>query len=97
MMKQRVFVLAGILACVLLGSSEANAYIGPGAGLSAFGSLLALIVAVFAGIVGFIWYPIKRLLKKMRGSAVEPAANVGQAADDQEAQPQTEGPRKPEE
>lgn len=43
--------------------SEAIAYVGPGAGLSAIGSFLALVVAVVAAILGFLWYPIKRLLK----------------------------------
>jgi len=40
------------------------AYIGPGAGLGAVGSLLALVGAVLLMIVGFIWYPLKRLLRR---------------------------------
>jgi hypothetical protein len=38
-------------------------YIGPGSGLSGLGSLLALLGAVLFAIVGFIWYPAKRLLR----------------------------------
>ena len=45
---------------------EALAYIGPGAGLSAFGSLLALIAAIFLTIIGFIWYPVKRILRRRK-------------------------------
>jgi len=41
-----------------------HAYVGPGAGLSAIGSVLAFIGAIFLLIVGFLWYPIKRLIKK---------------------------------
>lgn len=37
------------------------AYVGPGSGLSAIGAFLAMIVGVFAAILGFFWYPIKRL------------------------------------
>ena len=40
----------------------ASAYVGPGAGLSAIGSLLALLVAVLVAFIGFFWYPIKRLV-----------------------------------
>ena len=41
-----------------------HAYVGPGVGLSALGSVVAFIGAVFLLIVGFLWYPIKRLLKR---------------------------------
>ena len=52
-----------------------HAYIGPGAGLAAIGSLLALVAAVLLTIVGFIWFPLQRLVKKLkkrRNSRVEP-------------------------
>lgn len=41
-------------------------YVGPGIGMSALGVLLALIGGIFLAILGFIWYPIKRLLKAVR-------------------------------
>ena len=44
----------------------AQAYIGPGAGVSAIGTVLALFGAVIMAIAGFIWYPIKRLLARFR-------------------------------
>lgn len=56
-----------------------QAYVGPGVGLSAIGSVLAFIGAVFLMIVGFLWYPIKRLLKRRSSSA---KANTGTAGDD---------------
>jgi len=43
--------------------SVAQAYVGPGAGLSAIGSILAFLVAILLLVVGFLWYPIKRLIK----------------------------------
>jgi len=50
---------------VLLGiPSISYGYVGPGAGLSAIGSVLALLGSVFLLIVGFLWYPIKRLIKR---------------------------------
>lgn len=41
-----------------------NAYVGPGAGISAIGAILALVAAFFLAIVGFVWYPLKRILKR---------------------------------
>jgi len=45
---------------------ELLGYIGPGAGLSAVGAFLAVIAAVFVALFGFVWYPVKRLLRKRR-------------------------------
>jgi hypothetical protein len=54
--------LAPSLALLLL-SSPAQAYIGPGVGLGAIGLTLALIVGALLLVVGFLWYPLKRLLR----------------------------------
>ena len=42
------------------------AYIGPGAGLSAIGTVIALIGGILLAIVGFVWYPIKRFMGKRK-------------------------------
>ena len=42
------------------------AYIGPGAGLSAIGAFIALVAGSILAIFGFLWYPIKRLLRKKK-------------------------------
>ncbi len=49
--------------CLVLMPTTALAYTGPGAGLTAIGSLLALVGAILLAIVGFVWYPLKRALK----------------------------------
>lgn len=67
--KVLVFSFAVLLA------PATQAYIGPGAGLSALGSALALIGAVLLMIVGFIWYPVKRLLKGKKRAATSPEAS----------------------
>lgn len=54
------------LAAFAVGSAVpqvALAYIGPGAGLSAIGTLIGLVGAIVLAIVGFVWYPVKRLMK----------------------------------
>jgi len=54
------------LAVAALLPAPALAYVGPGAGLSAIGAFVALVIAVAAALLGFIWYPVKRLLRKLR-------------------------------
>lgn len=47
----------------------AHAYIGPGAGLTAIGSVLAFLGVIFLLVAGFLWYPVKRFLKRRRAGA----------------------------
>ena len=65
----------------------ATAYIGPGAGLTAIGTVIALIGGVFLALIGFIWYPLKRLLgikqkkkKPVTKQINEPAKNTSDGA-----------------
>ncbi len=44
------------------------AYIGPGLGLGAIALFLGVLLSVFLAIVGVVWYPIKRMIRAMRGS-----------------------------
>jgi hypothetical protein len=64
------------------------AYVGPGAGLSALGSLLALLAAIVVTIVGFLWYPLKRILRKRRPPAVQVEADQNPGS----PKPQSEEP-----
>lgn len=57
-------VLVIILVCLLC--RPAMAYIGPGTGLSAIGAFLAVVAGIIVALLGFIWYPIKRLLRKKK-------------------------------
>lgn len=50
----------------------AQAYVGPGAGLTAIGTVVALVAAILLAIVGFVWYPMKRLLRKRRSAKSVP-------------------------
>jgi hypothetical protein len=67
--KPVAFVFA-ILAFALA-PTFALAYVGPGAGISALGSLFSLLAAVGLAIVGFIWYPIRRLLRRFGSGSKE--------------------------
>jgi hypothetical protein len=67
----------GILVVLAVASAypvSALAYIGPGAGLSIFGSILAFLAAIVVAIFGFLFFPIRRLLRrrKQKASRVSP-------------------------
>ena len=61
----RKFLLS-FLVVMLAVPEWAEAYVGPGVGISAIGTVLALIGAILLAIVGFVWYPIKRLLSRAK-------------------------------
>jgi hypothetical protein len=65
---------AGVVLALAPGLS--SAYVGPGVGLSALGSVLAFIGAIFLLIVGFLWYPIKRLLRRRSRPGTEEAGDA---------------------
>jgi hypothetical protein len=53
-----------VVSLIFTGSAEA--YIGPGAGLSAIGTVAALGLGIILALVGFVWYPLKRLVRRLR-------------------------------
>jgi len=63
-MKFNLGIIFFLLA--LLTPSSTFAYLGPGAGLSAIGSVLAFVGLILLLILGFFWYPLKKLMKKIR-------------------------------
>ena len=86
-MRKYPSVVIFLAACWLPAAAEA--YIGPGAGLSAIGSLLALIGAVLLAIVGFVWYPVRRLLRRGKtGKGSAPPAGKA-AGEDPKDPPRT--------
>ena len=41
------------------------AYGGPGSVISGIGAFLAAVAAILASLLGFIWFPLKRLYRSM--------------------------------
>ena len=76
---------AGVALCMIGAATlpaAAWGYVGPGAGLSIVGSILAFVAAILLGVIGFIWYPVRRLLRSMRARRVAGQKRVpGQDAD----------------
>lgn len=55
-----------LVVIFLFAPLPAYAYIGPGAGIAAIGTFIALIGGILLAIAAFFWYPIKRLLAKIK-------------------------------
>jgi hypothetical protein len=66
-----------VLVGVLVVPSEAVAYGGPGSVISGIGALLAIVATIFAAILGFLWYPVKRLVRALRGESEETPVEPG--------------------
>lgn len=59
------FALAGALL-LLATPLPALAYAGPGLGLGAVATALGVVAALLLGLISIIWYPVKRLYRRMR-------------------------------
>lgn len=59
--------LLGVQAFILLLPEVAHAYGGPGTIISGIGALIGVVAAVGATLFGFVWFPLKRLIQKVRG------------------------------
>ena len=55
----------GLLA--LLHVTTAHAYIGPGVGAGTIAIVLGILSSIFLAFLGILWYPFKRLLKRLKG------------------------------
>ena len=58
------FISISFILCLI--STYSFAYIGPGVGGGVVAATIGIIVAIFAALIGLIWFPIKRLLKKRK-------------------------------
>jgi hypothetical protein len=48
-------------------SHPAHAYIGPGVGAGVVATVLGVVSSIFLLLVGIVYYPIKRTVKRLRG------------------------------
>lgn len=58
----------GLAAAAVIGLTPgvAHAYMGPGLGLGFLGAVFGVIGSILLGIAAIVWYPIKRLWRKLR-------------------------------
>jgi len=64
----QTLVLAALLLCV---SISANAYVGPGAGISVLGSLLGILATIVLAIGAILMWPVRKMLKRKKARAAE--------------------------
>jgi hypothetical protein len=43
-------------------------YIGPGMGGGFFAAVLGIIVSLVVSLIAILWYPFKKIIRKIRGS-----------------------------
>ncbi len=60
-----------LLLSILLTSIPSYAYIGPGMSGGVIAAIIGFIVAVFLGLWGILYYPIKRAIKRRRNKLVK--------------------------
>lgn len=64
----RRLYLIGVTAGLNM-AAPVYAYVGPGPGIGAVGTLVAVIAVLVLAIAGAIWYPVKRLLGRGQSPA----------------------------
>ncbi|MDH3588068.1 MAG: hypothetical protein OEQ74_01560 [Gammaproteobacteria bacterium] len=79
------FFFAGLTA-------PAYAYIGPGLGAGTIGVILGIFASVILAIFAIVWYPAKRLLKKLRKPRDEDTSRGPEKSSDNIASDDKEGP-----
>ena len=57
--------LVALLVVMAPGIALAS-YLGPGLGLGLIGTALGVVGAIGLGIASILWYPVKRLVRRMR-------------------------------
>ena len=57
-----------LLLTLALTSFPSYAYMGPGAGITAIGCLIALFAGIWYTFKGFLWLPLKRMLNKNKST-----------------------------
>ena len=68
-MRHRVHCIVSLF--IMLAPLSAQAYIGPGMGAGAVATVLGILSGILMLIVGVVWYPLKRLYKRLRRSSEE--------------------------
>ncbi len=61
-----MYKLALIIFLIFNINTPSIAYLGPGVGGGVIAATIGIIIAIFAAILGLIWFPIKRLLKRKK-------------------------------
>lgn len=65
----KTFTITATMAAIsLVVTTNAFAYVGPGLGVGAITAILGIIAFIFLSVFAIVWYPIKRLIAKLKKS-----------------------------
>lgn len=78
---RRLRAAAWVAVALLTWAAPARAYGGPGSIVSGIGAFLAVLGAVVAALFGFVWYPMKKLLRVIRGRGSDESEGAGSAGE----------------
>ncbi|MFT3966270.1 MAG: hypothetical protein QM690_10345 [Sphingobium sp.] len=67
-----------IALLIALSAQPALAYVGPGSSLGALGMVFGLAGTLFLTLLSLIWYPLKRMSRKMRRARARRTASPRQ-------------------
>lgn len=66
--------LALCLTVLALAPLPALAYIGPGAGISFFGSILGILATIFVAVGAILLWPVRRMMKRRKAAKAADSA-----------------------
>lgn len=77
----RCFISLCVFSLVILNPVLAQAYIGPGAGISAIGALWAVVLALVFAIGGLVIWPLRAMMRRKKAAATT-SENVADSGTD---------------
>jgi hypothetical protein len=75
-MRTYVWLALAVGTLLLVSPNPVEGYLGPGGVVSGLGAVLALAGAVVAALFGFLWFPIKRIARRLRGAEGRPGEGI---------------------
>ena len=73
--------LISVLA-VAVAPETTHAYGGPGSVITGIGAFRAALAAVAAAMLGFLWFPVKKLVGKIRDDRPAPEAETAEGQEE---------------
>ena len=78
-MMRRLALTFAVLTAVLLLPSEAQAYVGPGAGIAVATTGFMLVISLLLAIFGILFWPFRWLFKQLTRKRAPKPAKIGRA------------------
>jgi len=82
-----LFILMALAQMLPLSAGAAYAYVGPGPGLTVIGALWAVIAAVLLAVLAIVRWPLRYMLRKLKGDKDKLNTSATGTGDDQREEP----------